>query len=113
MLVRLPQVLSEAQVRLCRQKLAEAEWADGRITAGHQSAKAKANLQLPEGSPVAHELGDLILRALETNPLFLSAALPAQVFPPLFNRYGEGMAFGNHVDNAIRSLPGGAGRIRT
>ena len=93
--------------------LAAAEWVDGRVTAGPQSARAKDNGQLPEDHPVARQLGDTIVGALQRNPLFISAALPLRVFPPLFNRYEGGQSFGNHVDNAIRALPGSGMRIRT
>jgi PKHD-type hydroxylase len=113
MLITVPNVLTAEQVAQARKVLDEAEWVDGRVTAGHQSAKAKDNLQLPEGSPAARQLGDLILKALGQNPLFLAAALPLQVFPPLFNRYSGGQSFGTHVDNAIRQVPGTAHRIRT
>jgi PKHD-type hydroxylase len=91
----------------------QAEWIDGRVTAGHQSARAKDNMQLPEDHPAARELGDLILSALQRNPLFMSAALPLRVFPPLFNRYHAGQSFGNHVDNAVRQVPGTPLRVRT
>jgi PKHD-type hydroxylase len=113
MLIRIPGVLTPDQVAHCRERLAEGEWLDGKVTAGPQAALAKENLQLREGSPVARELGDLVLRALERNPLFIGAALPKQVFPPLFNRYDAGMSFGDHVDNAIRAVPGTPYRIRT
>src|SRR5271155_5617175 len=113
MLLPIPDVLTASQVLRARQLLDEAEWVDGRVTAGHQSARAKDNAQLPEGSPVARELGAMILSALERNALFLSAALPARVFPPLFNRYQSGQAFGTHVDNAIRQVTGTPHRIRT
>lgn len=113
MLLHVPDVLSAEQVSTCRKALENADWADGRITAGHQSARAKHNLQLPEDSPVARELGALVLAALERNPLFLSAALPAKIFPPLFNCYREGQSFGVHVDNAVRQFRGSAFRIRT
>ena len=113
MLLQVPKVLDADQVAQCRRMLDEADWADGRITAGYQSAQAKHNLQLPEDAPVARELGDLILAALQRSPLFLSAALPLKVFPPLFNRYADGHAFGNHVDNAIRQVRGTPHRIRT
>jgi PKHD-type hydroxylase len=113
MLLRVPDVLSPDQVAHARQLLDKAEWVDGRVTAGHQSAKAKDNMQLPEGSPAARELGEMILGALGKNPLFLSAALPLRVFPPLFNRYTGGQSFGTHVDNAIRQVPGTPHRIRT
>ena len=93
--------------------LEAAAWVDGRITAGHQSARAKDNLQLPEGLDEAKQLGDVILAALERNPLFMSAALPLKVFPPLFNRYQDGQSFGNHVDNAIRQVTGTPHRVRT
>lgn len=113
MLIRIPDVLSPEQVAHGRKLLDEADWTDGRVTAGHQSAKAKDNRQIPEGHPVARELGDMILAALGKNPLFLSAALPLKVFPPLFNRYAGGQSFGTHVDNAIRQVPGTGHRIRT
>ena len=113
MLLQVPKVLDADQVAQCRRMLDEADWADGRITAGYQSAQAKHNLQLPEDAPVARELGDMILAALQRSPLFLSAALPLKVFPPLFNRYADGHAFGNHVDNAIRQVRGTPHRIRT
>jgi len=93
--------------------MAAAEWRDGRVTAGHQSARAKDNMQLPEDSPAARELGEMILSALGQNALFISAALPRRVFPPLFNRYAGGQSFGTHVDNAIRQVSGTGHRIRT
>ena len=43
----------------------------------------------------------------------MSAALPLRVYPPLFNRYGEGMGFGDHIDNAIRISPVTGARYRT
>ena len=113
MLLRIPDVLTAEQVAHARQALDQAEWVDGRVTAGHQSAKAKHNLQIAEGTPEAREMGDMILAALERNPLFISAALPMRVFPPLFNRYEGGMTFGAHVDNAIRQVTGTPFRLRT
>jgi PKHD-type hydroxylase len=90
-----------------------ATWIDGRVTAGYQSAAVKNNRQLPENSPEARELGDMIVVALERSPLFITAALPLRVFPPLFNRYEGGEAFGAHLDNAIRQITGTPYRIRT
>ncbi|MGE4056839.1 MAG: Fe2+-dependent dioxygenase [Vicinamibacterales bacterium] len=113
MLVHIPQVLSTDQVSEARAKLDAAEWADGSVTAGFQSVRVKHNLQLPEQHPLSEELGDVILTALQRQPLFLSAALPFRVFPPLFNRYEGGGSFGNHVDNAIRQRSGTGHRIRT
>lgn len=113
MLLHIPEILTGEQVAYCRQKMEAAEWVDGRVTAGHQSARAKDNMQLPEDHPVAQELGEMIIAALERSPLFMTAALPAKVFPPLFNRYQGGQSFGNHVDNAIRQAPGTPFRLRT
>src|SRR5687767_707116 len=113
MLLHIPEVLSAEQVAHCRRVLEGAEWVDGRVTAGPQSGRAKDNMQLPEQHPAARELGDLILAALERNPLFMAAALPLKVFPPLFNRYEVGQSFGNHVDNAIRQVTGTPHRVRT
>jgi PKHD-type hydroxylase len=113
MLLQIPDVLTADQLAAVRGLVTRAEWVDGRVTAGHQSARAKDNLQIPEGHPAGREAGDVILQALNRNPLFISAALPLKVFPPLFNRYETGQAFGNHVDNAIRQVPGTPHRIRT
>ena len=113
MLLQVPDVLTTEQVAHCRQTLDAADWADGRITAGYQSAQAKHNQQLPEDSPVARQLGDLVLAALQQSSLFISAALPLKVFPPLFNRYAGGHSFGSHVDNAIRPVAGTPHRVRT
>ena len=113
MLLTIPDVFPSEQVHLIRQKLDSAEWVDGRVTAGHQSSLAKDNMQIPEGNPVAKEMGEIILQALGQNPLFVSAALPVKVFPPLFNRYSGGQSFGTHVDNAIRHLKGTTHRVRS
>jgi PKHD-type hydroxylase len=113
MLVPIPDVLTAEQVAECRQILEQAEWIDGRVTAGHQSARTKDNLQLPEDHPAARQIGDMILAALERNPLFMAAALPLKVFPPLFNRYQGGHSFGTHIDNAVRQVTGTPHRVRT
>lgn len=113
MLLYVPQVLSPDQVRDARATLAAAQWVDGGVTAGFQSSRVKNNLQLPQDSREGARLGTMILDALDKDPLFTSAALPAKVFPPLFNRYEGGQSFGNHVDNAIRQVPGANTRIRT
>jgi PKHD-type hydroxylase len=113
MVLQIPDVLTAEQVAEARRMLDSAHWVDGRVTAGHQSAKTKNNLQLPEDHPVARQLGDMILGALGRNALFVSAALPLHVFPPLFNCYQGGQSFGNHVDNAIRQVKGSGATIRT
>ena len=113
MLLSIPSVLTAEQVAQARQLLDQAQWIDGKVTAGHQSSKTKDNLQIPEGNPVAQQLGEMILTALGRSPLFISSALPLRVFPPLFNRYSGGQSFGTHVDNAIRQVPGTGHRIRT
>jgi PKHD-type hydroxylase len=113
MLLHVPNVLTAEQVAECRRQLDAADWIDGRVTAGHQSAKAKDNAQLSEDSPVARQLGQMVLAALERNPLFLAGALPLKIFPPLFNRYAGGQSFGNHVDNAVRQVRNTPHRVRT
>ena len=113
MLLAIPEVLTADQLAEARRLLASAEWVDGRITAGHQSARSKDNEQLPEESDAARHLGTMIVDALSRNALFISAALPSKVFPPLFNRYSGGQSFGTHVDNAIRQVTGTPHRVRT
>jgi PKHD-type hydroxylase len=118
MMVRIPALLSPDTVAAMRDRLAKAAWVDGKVTAGAQSATAKYNLQMPEDSPEARELGTVILQALGRNERFTSSALALRVFPPLFNRYDAGMKFDAHIDNSIRfvkqSLGTGAPiRVRT
>ena len=113
MLLPIPDVLTPEQAAEARRLLDAAEWVDGRVTAGHQSALAKDNMQVRADDPAALRVGDLILASLERNTLFTAAALPAKVFPPLFNRYSGGQSFGTHVDNAIRQVPGTPHRVRT
>ncbi|MEF3367280.1 Fe2+-dependent dioxygenase [Methylocystis sp. 9N] len=113
MLICAPEVLSKQEVAYFRAVMAKAEWEDGCATAGAQSALVKNNLQLPQGGEAARELGERVLEALANSPMFISAALPQKIFPPLFNRYGVGHGFGLHVDNAIRGVPGTPVRIRT
>jgi PKHD-type hydroxylase len=115
MLARIPKLLSGAQVADLRRALdaADAPWVDGRVTAGHQGAPVKRNLQVDEASPLARELRDIVLAELERNALFISAVLPHRVYPPMFNRYGEGMHFGTHVDGAVRMIPGSGHKLRT
>ena len=115
MLLQIPDVLTADQVAQFRARLDVAPWCDGRVTAGHQSSKAKDNAQLPEDSAEARELGAQVLDALARNSTFFAAALPKRIYPPLFNRYAGGQSFGFHVDNAVRydRSRGGVDPVRT
>lgn len=113
MIVQIPEVLAGEQVAAMRAALLDAPWVDGLATAGHQGAAVKRNRQLAEGTPLALALADQVLAALERHPLFISAALPGEVYPPMFNSYEGGETFGTHVDNAVRLLPGTGRKIRT
>ncbi len=113
MLVNIPDVLTKDEVSHVRALIDAGEWVDGNQTSGAQAAKAKRNAQLADGSEAALKAGGFILDRLQTNPTFISAALPHKVYPPLFNRYEGGQNFGNHVDNAIRPVRGQDFRIRT
>jgi PKHD-type hydroxylase len=112
MLIAIPDVLDTGELARIRALVDGAEWIDGNATSGHQSALAKRNRQLPEDAPAAREAGSLVLDALGRSPLFVAAALPLKVFPPLFNRYEGGDDFGMHVDSAIRIRRGSDFRIR-
>lgn len=115
MLLHIPQVLNADELRAARAILARAAWGDGRVTAGVQSALAKNNQQLDQQGEASKALQPIVLQGLNRHLGFFSAALPKRVFPPLFNRYGGAAnAFGNHVDNAVRFIPGTNGeRVRT
>ena len=111
MMIQIPDLLTQEEVAHCRAIIDAAQWVDGNATSGRQSALAKQNQQLPQDSEAVREAGALVRAALARNALFTAAALPHTVFPPLFNRYGAGQTFGDHIDNAIRS--GDGVRIRT
>ncbi len=113
MLLQIPDVLNGRQVAEIRRLLGAADWIDGNATSGEQSAQAKRNRQLPEDSELAQQLGQVVLTALSRSPLFISAALPQKVFPPLFNSYAAGETFGAHIDNAIRRVRGTDQRVRS
>lgn len=113
MMIEIPDVLSAQEVAAVRACIDGGQWVDGNETSGHQSRLAKDNMQLAQGSPAAQQAGQMVLDALARTPLFIAAALPLKVFPPLFNRYAGGQHFGAHVDNAIRQLPGADFRIRS
>jgi PKHD-type hydroxylase len=113
MLLTIQNVLTPEQVAACTAQLGSANWADGRESAGYLSQSVKNNAQLADTDPVARELGDTILHALEKNPRFFSAALPLKVLPPLFNRYAGEQAYGRHIDGAIRPVAGTHHRVRT
>lgn len=113
MLIEIPELFSAAEALAIRKQLEQADWIDGKVTAGHQSGKVKSNRQLPEDHPLANELGQRIIERLTGNNIFMSAALPQKIFPPLFNLYEGGESFGYHIDNAIRPVKGTQERVRT
>ncbi len=113
MLITIPNVFTTEQVAEARRQLSEAEWVDGRVTAGYQAQEVKRNRQILEGTPVHARLGEMVLAALARSPLFMSAALPLRVFPPMFNSYSGGGTFGTHVDTAVRQVVPSGQRIRT
>ena len=113
MILEIPNVLPPDQLAAARRAIEAADWIDGRATAGHQGAKVKDNQQLPVDHPVARQVGEQIARTLMANPLFMSAALPLHILPPMFNRDTGGQNFGTHVDGSIRTIPGTGHRMRT
>ena len=113
MLLHIPGIFTTDEATRIREALEQAEWVDGKVTAGYQSAKAKNNQQLAEGDPLARENSTAMLQRLWNNPLFVSAVLPNKVYPPLFNRYSGGGAFGYHIDNAVRAIKGSPEQVRT
>jgi PKHD-type hydroxylase len=114
MLLRIPQALTPDELAQIRQLILSANWSDGRITAGSQSGAVKNNLQLPEDLPAAQQARHIVSVALARNPTFVTGALPKTVYPPLFNRYGgQTNAFGNHIDNAVRTHAATARHVRT
>lgn len=112
MLTVIADLIDPAGVATLRALIDGGDWRDGNATSGHQSALAKRNLQLPEDAPEARQAGQTVLDALGRSPLFIAAALPLKIFPPLFNSYAGGQAFGTHVDNAVRIQAGTGFRVR-
>jgi PKHD-type hydroxylase len=113
MLIRIPNVLSPAQVEACRFELERADWTDGKASAGPLTKAVKNNMQVPAGHPVGRRLGEMVTDALSKHKLFMRAALPLKVLPPSFNRYAGGQSYGNHVDATVQHVWGSADRVRT
>jgi len=113
MLLRIPNVLNPEELAKLQDLMAKANWVDGKVTAGTQSAQVKRNMQLPEESEFAETSRKIVLQALSRNALFFSAALPKKIYPPLFNQYREGMDFGAHIDNAVRTHALTGNHVRT
>jgi len=112
MTIVIPQLLTSALVADARRILDGAEWQDGKATAGHQAAGAKDNRQVPVDHPASRQVGTMVLKALSENALFMAAALPSQILPPMFSTYSGGQKFGTHVDGAIRQIPGSGKPLR-
>lgn len=113
MLLQIENILRADELAQVKNLLAQAEWQDGRITAGTQAALVKNNQQLSEKSPEINTLRNIVLTALSRNPLFFSSVLPLKILPPFFNRYSDDSnAYGSHVDNAMRMMPDGSGYVR-
>jgi PKHD-type hydroxylase len=113
MLIEISKVLTPEQAGEFHRTLEKAEWSDGKETAGYLSSRVKGNEQLSEKHPLALKLGDMLLDRLGRNAQFMSAALPLKIVPPLFNRYRDGQAYGNHVDGGVRPVAGSPQRVRT
>ncbi|MCF3649295.1 Fe2+-dependent dioxygenase [Synoicihabitans lomoniglobus] len=113
MILSVTDIITPETLATCRAQLEAADWVDGKASAGHQGALVKNNEQLPAEHPVAVEVGNVLLQALSQNPMFMSAALPLNILPPMFNRYAGGQTFGTHVDGSIRTIPGTGQRLRT
>lgn len=113
MLLHIPNVLNATELKSLQELMAKAEWVDGKVTAGTQSAQVKRNMQLPEESSSAEAARKIVLQALSRNALFFSAVLPKKIFPPLFNQYRDGMDFGAHIDNGVRTHALSGNHVRT
>jgi PKHD-type hydroxylase len=113
MILAIPDILTGEDLTAASTQLETAEWIDGKATAGHQGARVKHNQQLAADNPIATKIGARIVTALQRHPLFVSAALPLHILPPMFNRYAGGQTFGTHVDGSIRTIPGTGQRLRT
>lgn len=112
MFVQIAELLTPAELKHCRGLLEQADWQDGRHTAGHLASRVKDNQQLAQDDPRAAEIGNLVLERLGANSRFRAAALPLKVLPPLFNRYSGSGSYGDHIDSAIFSVPGTSIRVR-
>lgn len=113
MLIVIEQLLSADEVHKFRTRLDKADWQDGLKTAGTLARAVKRNLQLDDGSALAVELGNQILRKLGNHPQFIAAALPARIYPPKFNRYEGGGTYGAHIDSALMQVPGTTITVRS
>ncbi|MEW8084212.1 MAG: Fe2+-dependent dioxygenase [Candidatus Thiodiazotropha endolucinida] len=106
MLVEIDDLLQQAQLDKIDQILAQAEFVDGKLTAGKAAQRVKNNQEL-KGEPRQMELLIRILTsAMANNATFRSAVLPYRMADPIFARYQPGMTYGDHVDDPLMGLSG-------
>ena len=108
MLVRIDRLLADEMLVDIRQKLERAEFEDGRLTAGIDARIVKNNRQLVRQSPLAEELGSVVLKRIGSTAELVGVAFPRRFSQPIFSAYESGMEYGAHVDNAMMPAPGGA-----
>lgn len=101
MIIFIGDLMDRATVAKLVGLMERARFVDGRTTAGELAARVKHNNQVDSDDPLVPEMREIVEECLASNRLFRSAARPQHVRPPLFSRYVPGMAYGNHVDDAI------------
>ena len=99
MLFQIPNVLSGDELSQILEALAKAEFVDGKTTAGWYAKQVKHNEQLPRDA--SQSLVSKVKASLERHPLFQVAVRPKQIHSLRFSRYGVGMSYGTHADNAM------------
>jgi PKHD-type hydroxylase len=101
MLLMIDDLLSTEEVLSISAKLAASEFLDGKLTAGWHAQQVKHNQQLKKDSPHQALLQELVQKALNRSPLFMTAIQPLVIHSILFSQYEVGMSYGLHVDNAF------------
>ena len=101
MIFSIDNVLTLEELQFIVDSLEQADFVDGKATAGWYAKLVKYNMQLQREATYASDLRELVKTALKRNVLFQSAVQPKIIHSMLFSRYEKGMSYGRHVDNAL------------
>ncbi len=111
MLLAIKNVLNENQLNVIRTLLKNADFVDGKLSAGKEAEKVKNNEELSQASPLHDQLNQMVMPALLQNTQYQAFAFPLKVATPFYARYTRGMTYGFHVDDPIMGPM--TGRYRT
>ena len=110
MLIKLPAVLSQTPIAAVQYVLHQGKYVDGKLSAGANAQKNKANPELAASDDQFEALNNVVMSEFVKHPLYLNSTLPVKISLPIYARYTRGMSYGYHIDDPVM---GGTARYRS